>query len=391
MHKCAIINPMPRQDKNHDPTSVTTSPEVKSYVKEVLEYPGDRPSGSYITYGDEVVDLPNGFTEFMLAADEMLRNRGLPGMDERIPVLAYGANAAPDRLRKKMAKFGQELQDELQVVPHCSAVVKDTIAGWHGRPSQAGGAFAELIHDETTRGVDLRAHVAFLTQEQLAVISTTEGATYSLADVDALLGDEEHSRRVLSYVALESSILRIDDKPVPIGGLHHRGLELRGLVSASTSEAVEHMLRVAGIKTSPADYIQEGRDLNLSGKKSRQSGVGDALSEEGARLDYVYPEASSVGRAAFAAIYQFTGTKEVSGKTTIYTIPEQELERIRPTKQELFERMGMFRSKNPDLSDKQLGIRAGNSIDPARIISRRAHDELAARLRQAESSGHKIE
>lgn len=349
-------------------------------VDSLLNYPGNRPQDSYFTDGQDVEILPDSYTEFYDYTDQLLRRKGLPGMDERIPVLAYGKNAAPHFLAEKMAKYDvdTDVQSELHAVPHCKATVKDSMAAWHGRPGQSGSVFAELVKLPSTEGVDMHAHVAFLTTEQLAIISVTEGVTYSLAEVEALLGDDKVPMKVLAYVALDSTIHEKDGAPVAVRQISHTSD--KEITSADPTEIVGTMLHDADYPiVEPRDYVAASIGMTLQEKKERQAAVGTGLDAAGSRQYYEYPakEGELVGRVDFQSAISLSGLHD-----TIHSLPEQELSRLRPTEKTLAAKDQQLRKKYPDLSDEELRAKSQSLIDPARALSRRAHDELAARLRK---------
>jgi hypothetical protein len=142
-------------------------------IEERLQYPFSRPELSFFTNGTEVIDMPNNFTEFCEASNQLLMVNGLAKIEDRIPVIAYGANSNPFELRKKMNAYGEpHLQNELQTVPNILAVIPDTTIVWHGKPSQSGSVFAELYRGEDSLGVESNSHVSFLTKYQVALMQS---------------------------------------------------------------------------------------------------------------------------------------------------------------------------------------------------------------------------
>ncbi|MDB5170273.1 MAG: hypothetical protein JWN82_669 [Candidatus Saccharibacteria bacterium] len=296
-------------------TPVSETIPVDSYqpttdaVEKLLDYPGDRPATSFMTNGTEVVLLPEAYQDFVEAADERLRELDLPTIEERIPVLAYGSNASPARLRDKMSKFATDSPEAMQTIPHCMATLPDTIAVWHGQPGQTGSIFAELYRGPEARGASLRAHVAFLTREQLAAVHTTEGKTYSVAELPVKIGNERSytETSVLSYVALKSQVLLRDEKPVLVSNLTHNGSTLPAM---KAEEAVvyilDHAARDADVPHDVHDYVAEGIGLkSLSARVDRQMRVGRVLRGMGLNRPYAFAEAnpeSLIGRADFTSI-----------------------------------------------------------------------------------------
>lgn len=86
---------------------------ISDYGREAGMYPYVRPGNSYLLDGDSVLDLDcgSGANEIKnaeiwpgVSVNDYLRESGLAPMEDRIPVVAYGSNANPEILRRKMAK-----------------------------------------------------------------------------------------------------------------------------------------------------------------------------------------------------------------------------------------------------------------------------------------------
>src|SRR4051812_38476127 len=89
-----------------------------------LQYPFQRPEGSFVLHGEQVIEAPNEYDAFKAASDELLAKVGLPPLSERIPVIAYGANSNPARLHEKMSAYGDKsAQAAMQVVPNIIATI----------------------------------------------------------------------------------------------------------------------------------------------------------------------------------------------------------------------------------------------------------------------------
>ncbi len=359
-----------------EPLAIDAYSSARDAVERQLEYPGRRPAGSFMTDGRSVSLLPSDFAEFQAVADEMLTTRGLPLIADRAPVLAYGANASPPRLRDKMKVFGPDRQDAMQTVPHVTATLPDSLAVWHGRPGQTGSVFAELYRSREP-GTSLRAHVGFLTREQLAAVHVTEGATYAAAEIPAILGDGRPTEitSVVGYVALDASILQQDGKPVLVKGLDNTAL---GLAAMTAEEAVDYMLLSVADSIGPKtarEYIHEGGGLSLAEKKRRQARIGGLLLERGISTPYAYPadHGQLIGRADFDSLPGFHVDDAVR-------LPEMLLSAIRPDAQALDTRAAQLCGKNPRLTSEAARRKARDVLDPARRIARRAHEELAIRL-----------
>jgi hypothetical protein len=325
-----------------------------------------------MTDGEVVYDLPNNHEDFWDVTNRLLRDMHLPQLEDRVPVLAYGANANPFRLRGKMADVGEDMQEVMQTVPHERVMLPGMAAVWHGRPGQAGSVFAELYPLEQD-GAGLQAHVAYLTSQQLAAIHMSEGGTYSAAAVEAQVSGRMDVIPAVAYVALRGSVLLKDDKPVLVKGLKHKGMDLPEM---SPAEAVQYMLdSVAGEigQVDVRDFVREGLKLKLSQKKARQERVRVPLAAQGKSREYSYPVADGelIGRADFASLPGLTHHGEV-------VLPEMMLADVRPSKEQLViaavQEMMKF-----DLTQAEAYRKVQNRLDPARRVASRAHEELEVR------------
>lgn len=355
---------------------VTDYQDPSDKVEAALRYPGARPEASFMTDGETVTPLPDTFAEFKQAADKMLVAQGLPTIDQRYPVLAYGANASPARLRAKMKKFDPDMRSDMQMVPNIMATVPDAAAVWHGRQGQGGSVFAELYQGPEVEGVNLQAHVAFVTKEQLATFHTTEGATYAVAEIPVIFGtgDAAEHGKVNAYVALRSQIALEDDKPILVENLNHTGATL---LHKTVEQMAEKMLRQAGSDTDVRDYIAETLPKPLAEKKKLQAAIGNVLIEQGHARTFVFTNPESgilIGRTDFTSL---PGGQDKH----LLQIPEMALQAIRPDPAGLAERMEKLAIKYPDRTYAERLI----LIDPARKISVQAHDELAVRLETADN------
>lgn len=269
---------------SYDTQPVTDYALPNEKIEALLAYPGPRPEGAFLTDGEKVTMLPSTFAEFRESADTLLAMTGLPLIADRIPVLAYGANASPHKLAEKMAKF-----DDDQTVPHCVVELPDTAAVWHGQPGQIGSYFAELYRGPDAKGITLQTHVAFLTLEQMGAIDSTEGVTYTkfLTPAKLGLGENDPTTDVVAYVALDSQILQKDQKPVLVEQLNHRNTVLTRMTARKALEfTLEAVADEVGVPAIPEDYITEGTTLKLADKKARQARMKAPMLKLGMSLPY---------------------------------------------------------------------------------------------------------
>ncbi len=85
-------------------------------------YPGDHPASAFALVDDEVADLTpaHALAGGGTLADE-LAARGLPPIEDRIPVLAYGGNRNPATLALKLDHYGYRSPGRGTVLPVLTA------------------------------------------------------------------------------------------------------------------------------------------------------------------------------------------------------------------------------------------------------------------------------
>jgi len=302
--------------------------------QDLLDYPGKRPEGNYFTDGEYVFDLPDSVDEAMTEVDSYLLSKNLPLLKDRIPVIAYGANANPSAMVDKMLKYITpestiEL-DTLKTIPMFKATVQDSAAVWHGRPGQSGGIFAELYQGEEVKGEAIDSYVQMLTEEQLALLHTTEGATYAVSVVhDVEVGD--HVISAIAYTAGESSILIDENKsPILVKGAN-RESEKQALTASEALTYIhdnEEVQRAVG-QTSVAESIVFVKPLPLAERKARQNVIADILDHSGARKVFRHPASDTdmMGRTNFVSMPK--GIEHQAVDHTAIELLETSVDRLR--------------------------------------------------------------
>ena len=133
--------------------------ENKNTNKEVLlrakNYPYPRPRGSYLLESDRIIEL---------------KGRVLDGnLKKFVPVLAYGSNASPDQLRRKLP----EIREPIAVL---EATLMDIDVIFSAHFSRYGALPATLVNSP---GAKLYTHVVMLKKQQLNLIHKTEMPDYT--------------------------------------------------------------------------------------------------------------------------------------------------------------------------------------------------------------------
>src|SRR5258706_5658743 len=139
---------------------------INRYQFTPATYPGRRPRFSFFFTSKGIYRLK------FRALRRLLKKHGLPSLDERYAILAYGSNACPDQLLNK----------NLTNVPVLYGRLKGAEAVYAGRKTQKGYVPATLARKTGTRS----SWITLLTTEQLATMDISEGRrnhTYVLAEL----------------------------------------------------------------------------------------------------------------------------------------------------------------------------------------------------------------
>lgn len=256
----------------------------------LLAYPFRRPDGNYLTDGATLQELPDDYPEFFNAANKYLEAQGLDLLEQRAPVLCYGANANPTKLAQRMASYGAGAhRPDLQVVPMLQVSIPDAMVVWHGTIGQTGGVFSELYRGSETKDVATDGTVAFMTSEQIALLHASEGETYSLAEITVDAGNTPI--KAVAYLGRGSSMLLKNGKPIQVSDM-------------TAEEAVDYMLTeskaVNGV-TGARELVKTMEGQPLKDRKQIQASIGDALGSLGLSKQFSFPvpETAFIGRADF--------------------------------------------------------------------------------------------
>ncbi|MCL2280670.1 hypothetical protein FWC31_02185 [Candidatus Saccharibacteria bacterium] len=347
-----------------------------------LDYPGKRPDTHYITDGEQVTLLNNDPALAIQEIEEYLRQHNLPGLDERIPVLAYGANASPGSLEDKFSRYDLSEtgmpEQEIQTTPCIFAELTDHDVVWHGRPGQVGGYFAELYKGDEVRGTKVQVAIQFLTKEQMAIMHTTEGATYEFASIGAMDFGKHRFNQVVSYIAREASVLLDEQgKPISVDGIKREGSTL---ATYGVRQALEYTLQDENVKSALGqqltadEYIAEGKGMKLAAKKNRQQEVQEALRLSGKTRDFQYKTASDdiFTTGGFSNLPKFNTDgqpqRNGNGLPVIGYVEFASLDRIRLSpavrRAKKIELTKQYRAEYPDKTEDEIGEMVAKKIDP---------------------------
>src|ERR1700742_3533482 len=135
--------------------AMTTRPDDDELVRRALAYPYDPPAGSFVQLGDRTLPVPPQEVD----------------IDRRRALLAYGANASPEALTRKLA----------HLPPEPIPVLRVALRGWDvvysAHVTRYGSVPAAVV---PRPGTGAGVHLVFPNDEQLAALAATEGQNYRL-------------------------------------------------------------------------------------------------------------------------------------------------------------------------------------------------------------------
>lgn len=326
------------------PLSTIDAYPSASLNKQPLLYPGIRPETSFLLDGREVYGASaknvGGKLEFAVESvdgssyplNEYLHGKNVPVMEDRIPVLAYGANMCPASIYSKFDKVGRP---DAHIVPTLYGHLQGYDVVWSGGPGVNGNFIANLYDGPETQDTTVTVGVNFLTKEQLLVMHATELA-YDLTMVDV---DIDGVRVKACVYAGVDRILMRDGHPVAVEGISAEP-GTRHLASGTTRELVDWMIGLPEIQSelkgqgadtivSADDYVENTRQLVAvkGAKLARKKAIHAALAESGHSLTYKLPvEVSAMQSWANPSTIPTYG-EQLQGiiHKDIYVLPTSEL------------------------------------------------------------------
>jgi hypothetical protein len=195
---------------------VAAVPDTEELVRRALAYPYEPPAGSFVQVGDRTLPVPP--TEI--------------DIDGRRALLAYGANAAPEALTRKLAALP----------PDPIAVLRVSLTGWDvvysAHVTRYGAVPAAVV---PSPGTVASVHLVFPSDEQLAAIAATEGANYELEQLVDFTAEYEIGgegpREIAAFVSAHGPLL-LDGLPVALAAVPARD---RAFPELTTPEMIERV------------------------------------------------------------------------------------------------------------------------------------------------------
>jgi len=190
-------------------------------VKRALSYPYAKPARSFVHRLGEVRELG---TDGAVKLD----------LSGRTALLAYGANAAPEALDRKLATLPD------RPLPVLLAELRGFDVVYSAHVSPYGAVPATLVSSAATR---VRVHVAFPDAEQLPLLSATE-PNYGLAPLAGGECAAEGIGALVEPAAFESrhGPLHLDGRPVALAAVPASGRALRAMSEPEVLETVRARL-----------------------------------------------------------------------------------------------------------------------------------------------------
>jgi hypothetical protein len=191
--------------------------ERNDVVERALSYPYGAPPEPFVQLGHQTLDPAE------LEIDR----------DERTPVLAYGSNAAPQVLSRKLALS----KEPVLVVP---ARLRDFDVVYSSHISPYGALPATL---QRSPGTEVRTHVIYMTSAQIGVISATE-PNYEpqlLEGIECRLEDGEELDEVSAYLSRHGCLL-LDGSEVALAAVAASGRTLTAISEPAALEWVRSSL-----------------------------------------------------------------------------------------------------------------------------------------------------
>jgi hypothetical protein len=217
--------------------------ERNDVVERALGYPYAAPPQPFVQLGHQTLDP----AEFEI------------DREERTAVLAYGSNAAPQVLSRKLA-----LSDQPVLVVPARLVDFDVVYSAHISPY---GAIPATL--QRSAGTEVRVHVIYMTSAQIGVISATE-PNYEprlLQGIDCRLEDGEELSEVSAYISHHGCLL-LAGREVALAAVAASGRTLAAISEPEAMEQVRSLL--CPDEDLEAFVLANVTDPNLSQARSAQ-------------------------------------------------------------------------------------------------------------------------
>ncbi len=240
-----------------------------------LTYPGLCPDDSFLLLDNNILPLTaedsgaffaHAGTNEPVAVDRILEDLNLPPVDERIAVLAYGANRNPATLKIKFENYRYKSPGHAIAVPMLKAYIKnaDVVAsGFHGQ----GYFFGDLLLDtKYTNLTETEVWVMLLDGDQLRVMNDSEHiktGMYTLCDINqVMLCKPDVAVTPLCYIGTDPLFVsKHHQTPIAFSTVSASN---RNIPAKTTAELIDHFIQVYDLDEKIAALINNhGEDVPL--------------------------------------------------------------------------------------------------------------------------------
>jgi hypothetical protein len=196
--------------------AMAAAPDTDELVRRALAYPYDPPAGSFVQVGDRTLPVPPEEIE----------------VEGRRALLAYGANASPEALTRKLAALP----------PRPIPVLRVSLSGWDvvysAHVTRYGAVPAAVV---ASPGTVASVHLVFPDDEQLTALAATEGQNYRLEQLVDFTAELEIGgdgpREIDAFIGVHGPLL-LDGSPVALAAILARD---RAFPELTTPEVIDRV------------------------------------------------------------------------------------------------------------------------------------------------------
>jgi hypothetical protein len=204
--------------------------DTEELVRRALAYPYDPPAGSFVQVGDRTLPVPPEAID----------------VEGRRALLAYGANASPEALTRKLAALP----------PRPIPVLRVALSGWDvvysAHVTRYGAVPAAVV---ASPGTVASVHLVFPDDEQLAALAVTEGQNYRLERLtdftaELAIGGEGPSE-IDAFISVHGPLL-LAGSPVALAAIPARG---RLFPELATAAMIDHVRAAIHPELSLTEFV----------------------------------------------------------------------------------------------------------------------------------------
>lgn len=310
--------------------------DFRSSYDHAFDYPGQPLEFSYTTDGHNVLsttassaretadgnimvqfEVTDPKTGELVDLNSYLKNIGVPVMEDRTPIIAYGANSNPASLFRKF-NFGKTGDPSLLVVPVIKATREGSEIAWTKNIGARGRQFADMITNKDVAGTTIDIAVNFLTHDQLAIMHSTERA-YDIVEqgVVTLEGDTEIPG--FYYSSTNANAYGIKGKPVAVSSIQ---AEARIGDSHSAESSLQSVLdQIYGREETrllASDFLSYFESLDLDTREQLKTEIAERMDTSNLVYNHERPVETQVHTWAYNFLpsfgqllngYEYTGVQ----------------------------------------------------------------------------------